>query len=55
MPANMCDGCMAGLPLEGGIHVSKDGTLVMVCQKSRYTDSEWSIKNGKVKVKNDQT
>lgn len=40
MTTNQCDGCMSGLPLVGGTHVDSNGTPVMVCQRSRYTESE---------------
>lgn len=36
---NQCDGCNAGLMLVGGMHVDKDGSLFMICQRSRYTEA----------------
>ncbi len=34
---NQCDGCQAGLPLQGNCHFSKNGHIDSYCQKSRYT------------------
>lgn len=33
---NQCDGCMAGMPLERGIHRDKDGRPVQTCERDRY-------------------
>lgn len=32
---NQCDGCKAGIPLEGDWHI-KDGKIVMYCQREKY-------------------
>ena len=36
---NSCDGCCAGHPTMGNLHIGDDGKGYMVCQKDRY-DSE---------------
>lgn len=40
---NQCDGCMAGMPLEGGLHVDSSNKPVMVCQRSRYNEGERTV------------
>lgn len=37
---NQCDGCMAKMPIVGGIHIDKNGNLFMVCTKRRYIEKE---------------
>jgi hypothetical protein len=33
---NQCDGCLAGLPIEGNLHRNPNGSPNMACQKERY-------------------
>lgn len=38
---NQCDGCRQGAPLRDGLHVDKNGSAFMGCEKGRYQDGWW--------------